>query len=115
MQGPGDQRPPPARWTCIPQLGGIGGWGWGGGGRFASAVGKRQRDGGERGGREGGRRRSVPDTDRGVVHLKERERTSTPGVERDRQTDRDRARERRLVHLMTEREGPCTPGTEREG
>ena len=69
-----------------------------GGGRFASAVGKRQRDGGERGGREGGRRRSVPDTDRGVVHLKERERTSTPGVERDRQTDRDRARERRLVH-----------------
>ena len=84
VQGPGgikDRRQPdgpaPLSWE-------------GSGGRFASAGLRRQRDGGERERgreerereREGGRR-SIPDTERGLVHLTERERTSTPDRERE--------------------------------
>ena len=41
---------------------------------------EREREGGRRE-REGGRR-SIPDTERGLVHLTQRERTSTPDRER---------------------------------
>ena len=52
-------------------------------------------------------------TDRGVVHLKERERTSTPGVERERERQTDR--QKRLVHLTRGGGGgSCTPGMERQ-